>query len=292
MGDGAQFREDVWAQAEASQAVALARLCTAFGALDERLRRAPDGWRHRLALLEASHLSWRAGDRVAVDRLALWAAARQGGAGTDTLALQRADWARRRLSAGPGPADDLETFLGRPADGRREPPPESDLHPVTVAARLHLQWLGDGALLETEASVAAARHAARAGGRGALFLPLAGGPGLVPHRPAPWYKAWIEAADAATHAALAELERLELWEEAAADAMSSMSGRTPRALRRAFASWPMLSVQVAASDTRASRDAIRRNIEIMAALGLVREITGQRRYRVWQAHLSGRAPHK
>jgi hypothetical protein len=51
------------------------------------LRRGPDGWRHRLALIVAADLSWFAGDRIGPDRLALWISLRLSGVQDDT-----ADW--------------------------------------------------------------------------------------------------------------------------------------------------------------------------------------------------------
>lgn len=55
---------DDWAQAEAANAERLARVAGRLGALDDRSRRGPEGWRHRLALNEAADISWFAGDRV------------------------------------------------------------------------------------------------------------------------------------------------------------------------------------------------------------------------------------
>lgn len=52
-----------WRRAEAGLAARLARAAGRLGALDERLKRGPEGWRHRLALIEASDL--RAGFRAA-----------------------------------------------------------------------------------------------------------------------------------------------------------------------------------------------------------------------------------
>ena len=69
-----------WAQAEAGCAARLARVAGRLGALDDRLRRGPSGWRHRFALIEAAELSWFVGDRVSPDRLALWIALRLSGA--------------------------------------------------------------------------------------------------------------------------------------------------------------------------------------------------------------------
>ena len=84
-----------------------------LGALDDRLRRGPSGWRHRLALIEAAELSWFVGDRVSPDRLALWIALRLSGAQEDSGALSRVGWAVRRLTGGPGPEAGLADFLDR-----------------------------------------------------------------------------------------------------------------------------------------------------------------------------------
>ena len=74
-GPRAELREtavlDDWRKAEAGNAARLARVAGRIGALDDRLRRGPKGWRHRLALMEAADLSWFVGDRIGPDRLAL-----------------------------------------------------------------------------------------------------------------------------------------------------------------------------------------------------------------------------
>ncbi|MBS4011121.1 MAG: hypothetical protein KGZ72_10255, partial [Roseovarius sp.] len=67
-GPRAELREtavlDDWRKAEAGNAARLARVAGRIGALDDRLRRGPKGWRHRLALMEAADLSWFVGDRI------------------------------------------------------------------------------------------------------------------------------------------------------------------------------------------------------------------------------------
>ncbi len=104
---------DDWQRAEAGNAARLARVAGRFGALDDRLKRGPDGWRHRLALMEASDLSWFVGDRISHDRLALWISLRLSGVQDDTTALSRVGWAVRRLTGGPGPEVYLSAFLDR-----------------------------------------------------------------------------------------------------------------------------------------------------------------------------------
>ena len=116
-GPHAEHREiailDDWRKAEAGHAARLARVAGRLGALDDRLRRGPEGWRLRLALIEAADLSWFAGDRIGPDRLALWISMRLTGVQDDTAALARVGWAVRRLTGGPEPEVDLSAFLDR-----------------------------------------------------------------------------------------------------------------------------------------------------------------------------------
>ena len=104
---------DDWRKAEAGHAARLARVAGRVGALDDRLKRGPEGWRHRLALIEAAGLSWFVGDRIGPDRLALWISMRISGLQDDSAALARIGWAVRRLTGGPGPEVDLSAFLDR-----------------------------------------------------------------------------------------------------------------------------------------------------------------------------------
>ena len=187
---------DDWRRAEAGHAARLARVAGRLGALDDRLRRGPEGWRHRLALIEATDLSWFVGDRIGPDRLALWISLRLAGVQGDTGPLARVGWAVRRLTGGPGPEADLSAFLDRrdPENLSVEAEPfadraggwldlvaqAADLHPITRAGMgFHLWSLaglgqhGD----RIEAAVTASRIAA-SDGKGAVFVPLANAIGM------------------------------------------------------------------------------------------------------------------
>ena len=308
-----------WVAAEATLAGPLAQVSTRIGALDERLRRAPAGWRQRLALMEAAALSWLALDRISVERLSLWHALRLSGVQDDHQALAHAGWAVRRLSGGVLPhvtsADDISQFLGRqdPSGGAQTmisgqtDERVSDqianwcdlmgqaqvLHPISRAAfGLHL-WgpvgLTDrsvGAALE--AAVLAARSAVAAQTGGALFLPLAlsGIAGLRSGGvPTDRLQRFYQGAGSATLAALRHLDQLETWQARAEIALAHRSGRTPKRLIGLLCSWPMVSAPMAEAETGISRAAIQRNLNSMAETGLIREITGQGRYRVWAAKI-------
>lgn len=289
-----------WRAAQDALSGDLARLALVFGELDARLRGLPgpvrDGVRLRLALTEATDIAWWAGDRFPAERLGLWLALRIGSTAETEEAIGRAGWAVRRLAQGPGPDAGLAAFLDRPGDsavaelaGLRAT--FEDLHPVTQAAVLFHAWrmIGPEPARDTEAAVLAARLGAtmsRLPGQGASFLPLATtGPGALRGQgpPARMLSAWIAGAEQATLAALMALDRLRDWRERADAATRDLSGRVPARLLDVLETWPLVPAPLAQAETGASRAAVQRNLDTLAARGLVRELTGQGRFRVWAA---------
>lgn len=307
LGPRAEPREtavlDDWRSAEAGHAARLARVAGRLGALDDRLRRGPEGWRQRLALIEAADLSWLVGDRIGADRLALWISLRLSGVQDDTGALARVGWAVRRLTGGPGPEADLSAFLDRRdpeilgdaaeafadrAGGWLDLMAQAvDLHPITRACiGFHLWSLaglgqhGD----RMEASVTAARIAASEGS-GAIFAPLAmGGAGglRAAGPPAERLARWLDGMQTACLTAIRHLDEIEAWSARAEAKMATLSGKTPPALCAVLTEWPLISAPMAEVLTEASRAAVQRNLAWMEAHGLIREVTGQGRFRMWR----------
>ena len=292
-----------WAEAEREMAVPMTDLGILVGRLAERLRAGPAGWRHRLALREAADLSWLAGDRIPMERLALWLTLRLGGESDDTQALARAGWAARRLMYAPPPREDLAGFLGRIATDARDALEHqiadwaevmgqgASLHPITQAALSFHIWPvvglsgGNPNLPLIEAAVVASRHASSAI-EGLAFLPLAlgGAGGMRGHGNASnRLAAWIHGADQSVRAALRQLEALADWQARAEVAIADFSGRTPRAMVALLAEWPLVSAPMAEAETGASRAAVQRNLNLLTKAGLIREVTGQGRYRFWAA---------
>jgi hypothetical protein len=300
----------VWAAVEGRTGRALAEAAAAVARLDERVAALP-GAASRLALDEASGLQWITGAGVAVDRLALYDVLRLTRMADAHRDFAAAHWACRRLKGGVGPlGTDLGAFLGRHGTGEDglgdlSPRPTGavfaglaadwqaavragDLHPLTRGAVAFFGWRAlmlsgpEGAL---EAAVAAARVGA--GGLRALpFVPLAvAGRGLwrVGGTEAERLLAWLRAVEtAAVHARLM-LDRLSAWEDRARAGTAALSGRTPGRLIAALLATPVLSVGMAARLTGASQATALRTIARFEAQGLVREITGQGRFRVWAA---------
>ncbi len=79
------------------------------------------------------------------------------------------------------------------------------------------------------------------------------------------------------------LDDIEAWSTRAESEMLPLSGKTPPALRAVFGEWPVVSAPMAEALTGASRATVQRNLAWMEARGLVREVTGQERYRMWSA---------
>ena len=297
-----------WRKAEAGHAARLARVAGRVGALDDRLKRGPEGWRHRLALIEAADLSWFAGDRIGSDRLALWISMRISGLQDDTAALARVGWAVRRLTGGPGPEVDLSAFLDRrdPENMANEAEPfadraggwldlmaqAADLHPITRACMGFHLWNLAGLGQQDdrmEAAVTAARIAASEGPNlngGAIFAPLAmrGAGGLrASGPPAERLQRWLEGMETACLTAMRHLDDIQAWSARADNMMAPLSGKTPPALRAVLTEWPVVSAPMAETLTGASRAAVQRNLAWMEAQGLIREVTEQVRFRMWRA---------
>lgn len=318
----ALFDMDEWQTAQAHASNELAVLTQLFGELDLRLRIGPRGLCQRLALREATDLSWWVGDRISADRLSLWQALRLGSIDDSDQALPRAGWALRRLSGGPSPSQGLARFLERTQTGETAGRESVDapsaelgatfspdlgavedisnlmvdaaaLHPVTQAAIVFYAWrlLGAPQTREMEAGVLAARHAsqmARRSGAGASFLPLAqGGPGAFRGEGPPLRKfaIWVAGATQATLAALLHLEQLAAWQDKAQSEIAGLSGRTPALLLDCLTRWPHVSASLAEAETGASRASCQRNLDRLTASGLLREVTGQGRYRFWTARI-------
>ncbi|AUJ65972.1 hypothetical protein B9057_16345 (plasmid) [Aestuarium zhoushanense] len=311
-GPRAELREtavlDDWRKAEAGNAARLARVAGRIGALDDRLHRGPEGWRHRLALMEAADLSWFVGDRIGPDRLALWISMRLSGVQDDTAALARVGWAVRRLTGGPGPEVDLSAFLDRrdPENMANEAEPfadravgwldlmaqAADLHSITRACMGFHLWNLAGLRQQgdrTEAAVTAARIAASEGpnsNRGAIFAPLAmrGAGGLrASGPPAERLERWLEGMETACLTAMRHLDDIQAWSVRAEAMMAPLSGRTPPALRAVLTEWPLVSAPMAETLTGASRGAVQRNLAWMETRDLICEVTGQGRFRMWRA---------
>ncbi|MFZ1345305.1 MAG: hypothetical protein WAS32_00120, partial [Tabrizicola sp.] len=172
---------------------------------------------------------------------------------------------------------------------------EAALHPIAslstwtrACAAFHL-WRSLDERPEHLRGLEAADLSARLAGQGGLaFLPLArtGLSALIPGGPqSRRFAAWIQGAHRAVLSALMSLERLAAWRARAEAETDDLSGRTPALLIAALSARPMLGAVEAEAETGASRAAVQRNLDTLQSRGLVREVTGRGRFRVWAAKL-------
>lgn len=136
-----------------------------------------------------------------------------------------------------------------------------------------------------KAAVTAGRIAANEGS-GAVFAPLAmGGAGGLRAGGAPAERLvrWLDGMEAASLTAMRHLDDIEAWAARAKAATAALSGKTPPALCLVLIEWPLVSAPMAERLTGSSRAAAQRNLAWMATQGLIREVTGQGRFRIWKA---------
>ncbi len=162
------------------------------------------------------------------------------------------------------------------------------LHPITRACMGFHLWslagLGQSGD-RMEATVTAGRIAASEG-RGAVFAPLAmGGAGGLRASGAPAERLvrWLDGMKTACLTAMRYMDDIEDWSARAKSATVSLSGKMPPALCRVLTEWPLVSAPMAEQLTGSSRAAVQRNLAWMEAQGLIREVTGQGRFRMWKA---------
>ncbi|MEM6489925.1 MAG: helix-turn-helix domain-containing protein, partial [Pseudomonadota bacterium] len=266
-------------------------------------------------------LVWAEGQRVRPEKLALVDCDRLGRTDDDAAILGRAASALRRALTAPAPldtADAVAAALGCRSVGpdgvsaaedawRTMLPPLAaeraegwlaalaplDAHPLTRAGFGFRVWLrGDPERFLEPAALAGSLVLARQRPdieAGLTFLPIAlgrpptalryGGPAAL------CLDAWLAAVTGAATTARQRLAQLDDWRSKAAHATTAMRGRGAPALADLLLTRPVVSAPVAA---RALGLTAARSRELLAAferLGLVRELTGQGRFRYWQPAL-------
>lgn len=172
-----------------------------------------------------------------------------------------------------------------------------DCHPLTRAGFAFAFWRAAGITPfdeMLEPSVAAMLVGAGDGTKNGAgngmppFLPVCAGRtfdrqmrGGVAARLAGFYAA----TEAGALKGLLELDRLRAWQARAGQVSARLSGRTPALLIDTLVRLPVVSAELAAHETGCSGATIRRNLARFDDAGLIREVTGQDRYRFWTARL-------
>jgi len=300
-----------WLDAEAGAGRLLAQAAAAFARYDERLSRLP-GCEERIALMCASAALEMQGDWMPAERIALYVALRER-AGEEAQILSQADWAVRRLLGGLDPRDDLNGYLGRHPTDRDgfvdldlfgEPARGEEFVELSRAWLVQLEELEDACAPPLVRAGAAFHHwrmsdisapgsvveaavlasALGADGTAAAFVPAILGQRqnlLARGKAADRLDGWLIAVRDGCARALLELERVERWKGRAVAETQDLSGKTPPLIIEVLTRNTLVSADMLSAATGASKAAIRRNMAEFEKRGLVREVTGQGRYRFW-----------
>lgn len=292
-----------WLAAQAALAVKLARAAQALGALDQAVAGDP-GMIRRLAMIEIEAMLWAEGTPLPREDIGRDLMA--GRASSDPQVMAKARWALRRLEGQADPAD-LRSFLALhrvddPAQTGRAAGDGFDaaardfaaliadpgLHPLTRAAMALTAWPLAG-LSPDEDLAEAACFAARIGAADldALpFTPLGQSGRRVWRQSGPAQarlSAWLDALQGGAARARAEAIRLDDWAARATAATARMKGDTPARVISALRAAPVMTTEMVEQQIGASRDTAERSLARLLAMGLIREITGTRRFRLWSA---------
>ena len=310
-------RFNAWSAGEAHHYRALVDAAEAVARYGERLATLPSDVMERVALRTVSAVLRAEGNWIAPEQIALFRALRVGSQ-DQTRDLERASWAVRRLVAqngGPNPLDDgMHAFLDRrhtqsglPADSTAAPDRPvgrelealgdkwieslrylGDLHPLTRAAyglRLwqHLEVTPAHDLLEPMIACGLIGSA-----KSAPFLAWPEGRQLAALNsgdPQDRILAFYQAVQGGALGALMEMDRLVSWRSKARETTRDLSGRTPGSLIETALRFPVFSADLAARFAKCTPMSARRNLNLFSDRGLLREVTGQQRYRFWTARI-------
>ena len=292
-----------WDAAQAALAVPLAQAAQALGALDAVVGGDP-GMIRRLAMIEVEAMLWAGGTPLPREEIGRDLMA--GRAASDPGAMARARWALRRLEGQADPGD-LRAFLGlhRSRDPARTGRAAGDgfdaaarefltltdrpaLHPLTRAALGLSLWPLAG-LSPVEDLAEPACFAARIAAFGLDALPFAplGQAGRRVWRmggaPQVRLAAWLSALHDGASRARAEAIRLDDWAARAREATRRMKGDTPARVIAALRATPLMTTEMVEQEIAASRDTAERALARLHGMGLIREVTGTSRFRLWAA---------
>lgn len=297
-----------WFAAQGKHAAQLARAAMVVGQLDMLVAEMGQGAIQRLALREAEALTWAAGTPIALDEIGcdqLQARAR-----TDLAGLQTARWAVRRLM-GEGPLDDLRGFLGLhrtaqneaqqdtafrltgqafddAADGFHEARAQADgAHCIVRAAYERHLWRltelsPEGA--QIEGAVWAARRLA-SDCSVLSFVPMGQAARRLRGTGPDELGRYLSAVAQGAVGAKAELSRIRSWAQKAKAETAQIKGDTPARIIDALVAKPLCSTEMVEQKLGVSRDTAERVLRRLHEMGVVREITGAARFRLWAARL-------
>lgn len=306
-----------WQEAQAALAVPLAEAAAALGRLDATLAPLDPAAAHgavtRLALAETEAMLWAGG--TVLSREEIGRDALDARAASDPEAMRLARWALRRLE-GQGALTDLPAFLGLhrgagaeieggaarlrgpdfargAADYLARLGAAAELHPLVQGCLAGLLWR-QAELSPPDRVIEPAVYAGRLMAEGCerlRFAPLGSAgrrvwtaSGTVNARLA----GHLAAISAGARAARDEIRRLASWAAEARQATAGIRGGNAGRVIAVLAARPLVSAEDVAAGAGISRMTAERMLNKMTAMGVIREITGAARFRLWRANPAGR----
>ncbi|MER5174021.1 hypothetical protein [Thioclava kandeliae] len=270
----------------------LAATSIRWGRFIDRFKRAPKGLQQHLAIREACDLSWLGDHPVQPERVSLWLAMRTSSITYDLNALQQTAWTVRHLLSATDPLDDLQAFLDRKQEAGGDIDrcsaiimQASGLSPIVRACYAHSIWtlaeLGKhGARIE---GAVLAQRLASSFTSDTGFLPMASA-GSAPFSGASAYQRlvrWLDGAGASILRAMRILDDYEHWGHLARASQAIFKVETRDALIDLFLCAPYVTTALAMDRTGLSKTSIVRHLTALQDNGIVREITGQNRFKIW-----------
>lgn len=297
-----------WLCAQGQYAAELATAAMAVGQLDMLIAEMGQGALERLALREVEAMTWAAGSPIALDEIGRDQL--HARAGTELNVLQAARWAVRRLM-GEGSLGDLRGFLGlhRTSEtggaqdtklrlsGREFDEAAQEFHAaraeaadahcfVQAAYERHLWRLSD--LSPEEDQIEGAVWAARclASDCATLtFVPLGSATRRLRGAGSNELGRYLTTITQGAVAAKADLLRVRSWARSAKAETAHIKGDTPARIIDALVAKPLCSTEMVEQEIGISRDTAERVLKRLHKLGVVREVTGGTRFRLWAARL-------
>lgn len=302
-----------WQNAEQSEYRGLVAAAEALARFGARLEALPSDVVERIALQSVAAILRSEGVWLKPEHIALFRALRISSQ-EETRHLERASWAVRRLIAmrNAQPLEEgLRAFLGRQAVSELGELPNDDralgeeldavskdwadqieglgsLHALTRAAAGLFLWRRLQISAPDEALEPMVAAALMGAGGQAPFLPVPEGVSPLHMRasnPQEALRAFYQTVEQGAIAARLEIERLLEWRQRAADVTADLSGRTPRSLIDTALRFPVFSAELVARLANCAPMSARRNLQLFEERGLLKEVTGQKRYRFWSAKL-------
>jgi hypothetical protein len=288
-------KKDHWSEAQSQYSRELSDLSFLQGQY-EAFSFKNSGVRNRIALRCLSQILWWAGIYIPVERIILWKELQLTPNADEQTAYDSAAWAQTRLLGFSKPADAslsqvIRVIIDQDTGNDFELPSPlielehcTQLTSITQAASVLKLWRQcHDASLRTD--VLAATLAAIIGARTPGFVMPIGLSGVLALRSSgaedQYLGQWIQGLTQDYQTALAWIDRHDVWQRNAVKCCADQRGDTPLRVVQFAAEQGYVTVASVQSSLAIGRATAQRQLDWLQRRNVLREITGQDRYRIW-----------